>query len=227
MGKFVCISEEKPSRDFKGKVIGTTPRRGLHYASDIGKHRTYRDSLGQAEGSKMILFTFDSRRQAQELCDAINEAYNDDFEVYEEDQREVPQRKLGGYTADEWVGMIAQGTVAEVSEEVTEFVNKYAYADLRKSPITQTIYKYPLRITDHQSIKLPKGYEILSIGLQDEQAFIWCLINKDEKEIEEVDFEIFGTGHDISTENVMQRDFIGTYFFKNGLVFHLFKHSGF
>jgi len=89
----------------------------------------------------------------------------------------------------------------------------------------ETIFKYTLEITDNQTIKLPKGYEILTVKMQNGNACIWCLIDK-EREKETVTFEMFGTGHPIHNDMGVSRKYIGTYFLDNGLVFHLFEYTG-
>lgn len=91
------------------------------------------------------------------------------------------EEKLRGYTADEWVEMIAQGAVAEVSDEVNEFVNKHAYSDLRKQS-RRTIWKFPLKAKNSQVIKIPKGYKILTVSDQNDKPTIWALVNPEEVE---------------------------------------------
>lgn len=57
------------------------------------------------------------------------------------------------------------------------------------------IYKYPIRITDEQTILLPKGAQPLSIGYQSGDIMLWCLIDPDaEKAAREI--RVVGTGHD-------------------------------
>jgi len=87
------------------------------------------------------------------------------------------------------------------------------------------IFKYTLEITDFQTIELPKGYELLTVKMQNGNACIWCLIDE-EAEKEAVNFEVFGTGHEIGYDMGIDRKYIGTYFLDNGLVFHLFEYTG-
>lgn len=78
--KFICISDEKPAFDFKNHEIGTTPKRALCFAPMVGRTRIYRkylDGLNRAFKIK----EFARLKAAQDLCDLINAAYNEDFKV--------------------------------------------------------------------------------------------------------------------------------------------------
>lgn len=81
--KFICVAPEKEDFNFKGEKMGTiTPKRALFYYRPIGEDRIYRQVLDTNDGD-MILHKFDTKEKAQELCDRVNEAYNDNFEVVE------------------------------------------------------------------------------------------------------------------------------------------------
>ncbi len=83
-----------------------------------------------------------------------------------------------------------------------------------------TIYKYPLEITDIQSIKLPEGYEILSVQFQWDQLCLWALVNPSANPILTT-IEIIGTGHLMSQAH---RQFLGTaQQFGGQLVWHVFQ----
>lgn len=75
------------------------------------------------------------------------------------------------------------------------------------------IFKYPLEITDSQTIRMPKDAMILTIQLQDDNPCIWARI-PDPKvgEINHSEFRTFitvGTGNEYDGSNT---DFyIGTY----------------
>ena len=90
----------------------------------------------------------------------------------------------------------------------------------------KTIYKYILKETDYQSLELPKGYEILTIQLQNEVPCLWALINPNSIEKEVINIEMVGTGHYITYNTLSDRKYISTIQFKNGLVFHLFEYTG-
>ncbi len=63
--------------------------------------------------------------------------------------------------------------------------------------MTLKIFKYPLEITDDQTIKLPHGARILSVMNQHDNIVLYALVNDKEKKIESVSTRIVGTGHDI------------------------------
>ena len=84
------------------------------------------------------------------------------------------------------------------------------------------IYKYKMMPNIH--VELPKGAQILSVGLQDEEVYLWVKVNPNEQKNETRMFLGRMTGHDIS--NDMQIHFIGTVFFKSGMVFHIFEQLG-
>ena len=87
--------------------------------------------------------------------------------------------------------------------------------------MSKIIYKYKLKVRDVQTIELPKDYQILCVGIQDEQPHMWVLID-DNKPLEEVEFHTLGTGYSIPDD--VEREYVSTYQMHGGsLVFHLFK----
>jgi len=86
------------------------------------------------------------------------------------------------------------------------------------------IYKYHLKVTDKQIIKLPSKHKILCVQIQDNIPCIWALVNPLHPEVE-VLIETIGTGHPITTEKETTKYYIGTYQLDRGaLVFHVFQH---
>jgi hypothetical protein len=87
----------------------------------------------------------------------------------------------------------------------------------------RVIWKYPIEITDDQSIDMPSYAEILSVQIQNGVPCIWALVDPDgEKETRK--FEIFGTGNPIMVDIGVERTFIGSFFsHDNKLVWHLFE----
>jgi hypothetical protein len=83
----------------------------------------------------------------------------------------------------------------------------------------ERIWKFPVRVTDLQTIGMPLGAKILSIDVQKEIVCIWALC--DEKaEIAKRTIRIYGTGHAIYSD---PGTFIGTFQMNGGnLVFHAF-----
>ena len=90
-----------------------------------------------------------------------------------------------------------------------------------------TIWKYPLNLTDTQEVDMPKGAHILTVqrqGLGAEDIVMWAIVNT-EAPRELVMIEAFGTGHPIENG---ERSYIGTLQFGLGtLVFHFFKKENY
>lgn len=87
----------------------------------------------------------------------------------------------------------------------------------------KTIWKFEIKATDKQHIKMPKGAEILYIDNQYEVANLWALVDPKE-EMEERTFEVFGTGHEIYYDMGVDRNHIGSFQLNQGtLVFHVFE----
>jgi hypothetical protein len=89
----------------------------------------------------------------------------------------------------------------------------------------ESIFKYQLEVTDEQTIELPIGAKVLSVGNQREFVFMWALVNtgshcNTEKRI----FVIKGTGHSIEDGDLDGARFIGTVMLMGGsLIFHVFE----
>ena len=90
----------------------------------------------------------------------------------------------------------------------------------------KNIWKYEIKITDDQSIKMPKGAEILTVQTQDGNPCIWALVDP-EADLEYRMIEVFGTGHPIHYDMGIDRKYIGTIqIVEAGLVFHVFEYTG-
>lgn len=84
----------------------------------------------------------------------------------------------------------------------------------------KTIYKYQIHVTDLFSIKLPVGYEVLSIQAQDDVPFMWCKVDKDAP-TKNVYLSCIGTGHEIPPS---VKKYLGTFQLRGGhFVGHLFE----
>ena len=90
----------------------------------------------------------------------------------------------------------------------------------------QTIWKFPLKVTDGQNISMPIGAEILTVQAQNGEPCIWALVDpKADTEIRF--FEIFGTGHPIFSDAGVSRKYISTFQLRGGnLIFHVFEYTG-
>lgn len=88
-----------------------------------------------------------------------------------------------------------------------------------------TIYKYPLEVTDVQTIRLPRHSEILTVQLQHGEPCLWAIV-RPELPLEDRIIEIYGTGHPMRevTGPRLKRVHINTFQMHGGaLVFHAFE----
>ena len=86
----------------------------------------------------------------------------------------------------------------------------------------QTIWKFPLAMTDRQTISVPAEATALSVAEQIGGLSLWAMIDTEEKEKEEWVIEIYGTDHQVGDA---PSDFIGTVVMACGFVWHVFKRS--
>lgn len=62
----------------------------------------------------------------------------------------------------------------------------------------KTIYKYPLQVTDLQSVSLPEGWKFVHVGLDpDGELALWAWVNPETPLSVQVIVNIFGTGNPI------------------------------
>ena len=87
----------------------------------------------------------------------------------------------------------------------------------------KTVYKYTLPIHDYIKLVLPKGYKPLYIGTQNDNPYLWALVDPNEQELEEVIIRCAGTGHSIRDE---YSEYLGTALMMDGdFVLHYFKEE--
>jgi len=61
--------------------------------------------------------------------------------------------------------------------------------------MNNTIWKFPLEVTDHQSVVMPQGAHALSVGLDPQgQLCLWALVDP-ELDLLPLEVVIVGTGH--------------------------------
>lgn len=87
-----------------------------------------------------------------------------------------------------------------------------------------TIYKYPLAMEDHQTLRLPKGAKFLRVQMQgvSDEPCLWAFVDNEAKE-EEREIFITGTGKKIEHDPKKLR-FIDTFQMADGaLVWHVFE----
>lgn len=84
------------------------------------------------------------------------------------------------------------------------------------------IWKFPLSVTDIQTIMMPTGAKVLAVQPQMGELQLWALCDPDEKIGKEPRiFEIHGTGNPIEGN---PGQYISTFQIANGrLVFHVFE----
>ena len=87
--------------------------------------------------------------------------------------------------------------------------------------MSKRIFKYPLKVEDEQIIKMPLGYQILTVQIKDNVPCIWAIVDDNEKHIIDCSIMTIGTGHYFDNHLL---DYIGTYQL-NQLVFHVFSDN--
>ena len=85
----------------------------------------------------------------------------------------------------------------------------------------RSIFKYELKITDEQAIKMPSQSEILTAQVQDGKIQLWAIVYpSNPKEL--IAIEIYGTGSPFPSMGMAERKYISTVQL-NGLVWHIFQ----
>lgn len=90
----------------------------------------------------------------------------------------------------------------------------------------KAVYKYLIKPTDVQEIKMPINAKILCVQTQNNHPFIWAEVDTEETETELRTIYMHGTGHPYSKE---YKNYIGTFQMLEGyveqgsLVFHVFE----
>lgn len=72
----------------------------------------------------------------------------------------------------------------------------------------KTIWKYPLQVTDLQTLEIPQGAQILSAQIQSGQLTLWALVDTSNP-CEKVKIEVVGTGNPID-DSFSDRKYIST-----------------
>jgi len=85
----------------------------------------------------------------------------------------------------------------------------------------KSIWKFPIKIEDEQSVLMPKDSELLSVQVQHGQICIWALVNIEAITVKRI-IKMAGTGHDL-TNRVPLGPFLGTVQVNGGqFIFHVF-----
>ena len=87
----------------------------------------------------------------------------------------------------------------------------------------KSIWKFPIEITDRQTVNMPKTATILSVQIQHGAVCMWALVDTEEPTVDRT-FIVHGTGHPCICD---ASEYIGTFQVASGaLVFHLCeKHN--
>jgi hypothetical protein len=80
------------------------------------------------------------------------------------------------------------------------------------------IWKFPLKITDRQTITVPMFHKILTVQMQNGVPTVWVLVDPETEEIQ-VEFTIVGTGN---PTDVSACDYVGSVQ-ERGFVWHVFS----
>lgn len=74
------------------------------------------------------------------------------------------------------------------------------------------VFKYPLIVTDRQPVRIPVGHEFISLGVQDDTACLWAIVDP-LQDLETIQILIHGTGHTIYET---AGEFLGTFQLADG-----------
>lgn len=86
----------------------------------------------------------------------------------------------------------------------------------------QTIWKFPLKLTDRQMIKMPSGAKLLSVQMQGDQAMLWAQVDT-ERTMVQRSIVVYGTGTEMQKSHADFAEFIDTVQMGGGaLVLHVF-----
>lgn len=83
---------------------------------------------------------------------------------------------------------------------------------------TKSIWKFPLEITDHQTIEVPLGSAPLTVQLQYGQPAAWLVVDPSRESVK-FDIECYGTGNPF---HGAVEDYLGTVHMSG--VWHFFGH---
>jgi len=83
------------------------------------------------------------------------------------------------------------------------------------------IWKYPLEVTDLQSVTMPRDAELLSIQMQGDKCNLWALVDETKPLVDDYTIAIYGTGHQIPDN---PGKYLSTFQMYHGAaVFHAFE----
>lgn len=80
------------------------------------------------------------------------------------------------------------------------------------------IWKFPLEVTDVQTISMPMGAKIMHVDVQHDQVCLWAGVYPDNSKMDRT-FHLYGTGHAIPDD---VQDYLGSVVI-GPFVWHLFE----
>lgn len=86
------------------------------------------------------------------------------------------------------------------------------------------IYKYPLKLTDRQSVNMPQDAQILSAANQDGTLCLWAMVQPGATSSSPRDIRIIGTGNPIADATAEQLTPISTVLVPP-FVWHVFEYD--
>lgn len=85
-----------------------------------------------------------------------------------------------------------------------------------------TIWKFPLEITDQQTIEMPRAARILNVQAQGNILTLWALVSPDAEKVRR-QISVYGTGDEIDAFVAEFATYVGTAQTHSGaLVWHVF-----
>lgn len=83
------------------------------------------------------------------------------------------------------------------------------------------IWKYPLEVTDLQTLKMPAGAKVLTVQMQGEACCLWALVDEAAQVTQARTFAIYGTGNPVPDN---PGTYVASFQMVGGrLVFHVFE----
>ena len=88
---YICVEKSKEVFNVKGESLGQSGDNALYYLKSLGRKRIYRQKYpiepfifnGKDINKGLRLFTYKSKKKAQELCDYTNEKFGSNYKVVE------------------------------------------------------------------------------------------------------------------------------------------------
>jgi hypothetical protein len=91
--------------------------------------------------------------------------------------------------------------------------------------MNKTIWKYPLTVTDYQTIEIPINAKLLCVHTQFDIPCLWAEVDSDNRKIKEV-IRMFETGQSIDDDVLKDCTYLGTFLIKEDqLVFHVYYEN--